>query len=249
MYIDNEKCVQCKRCIPYCPREAIVLNGEELVIDLKACVECGICKKFALCPKDAIYNVDLVEPRVYRKSFSDPQGKHHNTPLKHAGRGTEEVKTNDVTGIVNTLDQITFAVEMGRPGVGASFRDIEKVAKAVVPYVLKFEANNPVTSMIMDKTTGAMDPTILEEVVLSAILEFSCRLEDAYEVLESLKVVAKKIDTVFSLCIICRVDEKNNTVPVMDIVESLGVDLTKSSAKTNMGLGRPRYEDRIKEEK
>lgn len=247
MYINQETCVGCGKCVPYCPVNAIFMAGRKANIDLEACVECGVCKNNAGCPRNAIYNVHLEAPRAYRKAFSDPFGKHENTALKHAGRGTEEVKTNDVTGVVSTLDHVTFAAELGRPGVGASFRDLQTVLQAVAPYAEAFERNNPVTPLIVDKEKGLLDPSVLDEIVMSAIVEFSCRLEDVRSILKALEEAAKQIDTVFSLCIICRVREEDDTLPVMGIIEELGLDLHASSAKTNLGLGRPRYEDRMKE--
>lgn len=249
MYIDQNKCVSCKRCVPYCPRNAIVEVDGKMVIDLDLCVECGVCKSHAKCPRDAIYNVHLEAPRAYRKAFSDPFGKHENTALKHMGRGTEEVKTNDVTGVVHSLDYLSMAVEMGRPSVGSSFADLEKVSMAVAPYVIAFETNNPVTALMTDKKTGKLDDSVLGESVMSAIIEFSVKVEDVKAVLEALKQVASQVDTVFSLCLICRVDEETDTIPARKIVDELGLDVDRTSAKTNLGLGRPRYEDRIKEGK
>lgn len=249
MYIDGKKCIRCKKCVPYCPRNAIVEKDGVMTIDLDLCVECGVCKRYADCPKDAIYNVRLEAPRAYRKAFSDPFGKHENTALKHMGRGTEEVKTNDVTGVVPNLDYISLAVEMGRPSVGSSFADLEKVAMAVAPYAIKFEENNPVTALMVDKKTGRLDPTVLGESVMSAIIEFSCAMENVKAVLQALKDVSSKVNTVFSLCIIARVDEETDTIPARKIIDELGLNVDTTSAKTNLGLGRPRYEDRIKEGK
>lgn len=249
MYISTEKCISCKKCVPFCPVEAIIEKEGEMTIDLDICVECGVCEKHAGCPTDAIYNVHLESPRAYRKAFSDPFGKHENTSLKHMGRGTEEVKTNDVTGIVNDLDNIAFAIELGRPNISASFKDIEKVSMAIAPYVEQFEVNNPVTSLIVDKKTGKLDPVVLNERVLSAIVEFTCSIDNIPEIIKTLEKVAKEVDTVFSTCIISRVDESSNNMPVYDMLESLDVNVNEASAKTNMGLGRPRYEDRMKEGK
>ena len=105
------------------------------------------------------------------------------------------------------LDMITFAVELGRPGVGSTFRDLHTILQAAAPYADKFEVNNPVTSLIIDKEKGIIEPSVLDEIVMSAIVEFSCRLENADSVLRALKEASHHIDTVFSLCIICRVDE------------------------------------------
>lgn len=247
MFIDSSKCVKCKKCVPYCPRNAILEKDGVMTIDMDLCVECGVCKKWAKCPRDAIYNVHLEAPRAYRKAFSDPFGKHENTALKHMGRGTEEVKTNDVTGVVNSLDYISLAVEMGRPSVGSTFADLEKVAMTVAPYAIKFEENNPVTALMTDKKTGKLDPTVLGESVMSAIIEFTCAMENVKAVLEALKAVAPQVNTVFSLCIIARVDEETDTIPARKIIDELGLDVDGTSAKTNLGLGRPRYEDRIRE--
>ena len=247
MYIDTAKCVKCKKCVPYCPVGAIREVDGHMAIDLDVCVECGSCQRYAKCPRGAIYNVRLEPPRAYRKAFSDPFGKHENTTLKHMGRGTEEVKTNDVTGIVHDLDTIGFAVELGRPGVSASFADIENVAMAVAPFAEEFEVNNPVTALMVEKKTGKFDDSVLGERVLSAIFECPCRLDAAEEVLEALKQVSKEIDTVFSLCLISRVDEKDDTVHARSVIDSLNIDVNRTAAKTNLGLGRPRYEDRIKE--
>lgn len=247
MFIDSSKCVKCKKCVPYCPRNAILEKDGVMTIDMDLCVECGVCKKWAKCPRDAIYNVHLEAPRAYRKAFSDPFGKHENTALKHMGRGTEEVKTNDVTGVVNSLDYISLAVEMGRPSVGSTFADLEKVAMTVAPYAIKFEENNPVTALMTDKKTGKLDPTVLGESVMSAIIEFTCAMENVKAVLEALKAVAPQVNTVFSLCIIARVDEETDTIPARKFIDELGLDVDGTSAKTNLGLGRPRYEDRIRE--
>lgn len=247
MFIDSSKCVKCKKCVPYCPRNAILEKDGVMTIDMDLCVECGVCKNWAKCPRDAIYNVHLEAPRAYRKAFSDPFGKHENTALKHMGRGTEEVKTNDVTGVVNSLDYISLAVEMGRPSVGSTFADLEKVAMTVAPYAIKFEENNPVTALMTDKKTGKLDPTVLGESVMSAIIEFTCSMENVKAVLEALKEVAPQVNTVFSLCIIARVDEETDTIPARKIIDELGLNVDGTSAKTNLGLGRPRYEDRIRE--
>lgn len=248
MYIDQNKCIGCGRCVPYCPRNAIMhSDNRKMKIDLDLCVECGVCKTCAKCPKDAIYNVHLDSPRAYRKAFSDPFGKHENTALKHMGRGTEEVKTNDVTGVVHSMDYISLAIELGRPSVGSTFADLEKVSMAVAPFAISFEENNPVTSLMIDKKTGKLDESVLNESVMSAIIEFSCLNENIKPVLTALDEVSKKINTVFSLCLICKVDEETDEIPAMKVVRELGINVDKTSAKTNLGLGRPRYEDRIKE--
>ena len=117
----------------------------------------------------------------------------------------------------------------------------------VAPFARAFEVNNPVTALMVDKKTGKLDPSVLGESVLSAIIEFTVSIENVKPVLEALDKVSSEVDTVFSLCLICRVDEETNTIPARKIIDELGLDVDMTSAKTNLGLGRPRYEDRIKE--
>ena len=70
-----------------------------------------------ICPEGAIKQVDPIPyPRIIRAIFSDPTIRHESTGV--SGRGTEEMKTNDVTN--NFVEgKIGFSIELGRPGVGA----------------------------------------------------------------------------------------------------------------------------------
>jgi Fe-S-cluster-containing hydrogenase component 2 len=50
MIIDQEICIDCESCIPYCPVEAITLSDDRVDIDQDLCVECGVCLRSAVCP-------------------------------------------------------------------------------------------------------------------------------------------------------------------------------------------------------
>ena len=78
-----------------------------------------------VCPTAAFEPDELTWPRVVRRAFSDPRVPHESTGVE--GRGTEEVKTNDVTGRVG-LGEVGFTIELGRPGVGVRFREIQESA-------------------------------------------------------------------------------------------------------------------------
>jgi Pyruvate/2-oxoacid:ferredoxin oxidoreductase delta subunit len=56
MLIDQETCIGCEDCQPYCPVQAIrTIEGEDLSeIDQDECVECGVCLRAEVCPTDAI---------------------------------------------------------------------------------------------------------------------------------------------------------------------------------------------------
>jgi len=89
MYIDEDLCQRCLDCLPVCPMNAIILKDKQVSIDYEACVECGVCRRFRICPENAIKQVDEIPyPRVVRAIFSDPSITHESTGI--SGRGTEE---------------------------------------------------------------------------------------------------------------------------------------------------------------
>ncbi|MDZ4164907.1 MAG: 4Fe-4S dicluster domain-containing protein [Smithellaceae bacterium] len=241
MLIDKEKCIGCDECHPYCPVGAIrAVAGEgRSEIDQVECVECGCChERSGVCPVDAIYMPKLEWPRCLREYFSNPNVKHPST-TGH-GRGTEEMKTNDVTGRF-THGVVGVGIEMGRPGVGTSVRDMETVAMAIARLGVEFESQNPVAELIADTKTGKFDERVLNERFLSAILELKIPLAKLRDVLDAIREVAGKIDTAFSLDLISRVQPDGST-PALAIAREAGF-APRPNAKTNVGLGRPLFEE------
>jgi NAD-dependent dihydropyrimidine dehydrogenase PreA subunit len=245
MKINAEKCVMCGFCVPYCPMGCITEGDGAMVIDYEECVECGVCMRNSGCPVDAFEFPDPPMPRYVRKAFSDPLSLHRNTKIQNGGRGTEEIKTNEVTGLVHSLDRVGIAVEMGRPGKGVWLSDVEVITKAISSFGVDYAENNPVTGYIRDKSTGELDPTILNEKILSCIIEFIAPAEKLLDILDAITTAARGLKTVLSLGVICKVDENNSTI-VETKVAAAGYDIKRASSKTNVGLGRPRYEDRVK---
>ena len=243
MLIDKEKCIGCEECHPYCPVGAISSveseNGTVNEIDQDECVECGACfERAGVCPVDAIYMPKLEWPRSLREPFSNPHIKHPSTTGQ--GRGTEEMKTNDVTGRYG-YGMAGVAIEMGRPGAGTSLRDMQTVAMALARLGVEFEPNNPVADLMKDQQTGEFKPEVLNEKVLSAILEFKIRNEKLAEALNAVKEVAGRIDTVFSLDLISRV-HPDGSMPALDIAKTAGFT-PRPNTKTNVGLGRPLFKE------
>ncbi|NLJ34171.1 MAG: 4Fe-4S binding protein [Firmicutes bacterium] len=236
MIINKEKCIGCGDCVPYCVMGAISLSGEFATIDLHECVECGVCIRADVCPVDAIEQQPLEWPRSLRSFFSDPTAKHPDTGL--AGRGTAEMKTNDVTGRFKS-GEVGVGIELGRPGLGTWFTDVEKVAMAIAPLGLQWEPENPTTPLIVDKSTGKLQDDVLNEKALSAILEFIMPSEKLEELLKALDKVAKEIDTVFSLEIITKV-EPDGSMPNIEKAMELGYE-PMPNPKVNVGLGRPKF--------
>ena len=263
MWIDPKRCVGCANCVAVCPMEAIFVRPEtrRAEVNLEECVECYACyrgmskerlnpalvrfvrraaERFRfrfdpepdVCPTSAIVPRELEWPRTVRRAFSDVLVTHESTGV--LGRGTEEVKTNDVTGRLGA-GQAGFVVELGRPSLGARFRDIEKVAMALASAGARFEENNPLTGLMADPTVGTMNAEVLDEKVLSAILEFQTPLEGVAKILSVLKSVAEEIDTVMAVGVASRCDEDGGNA-LESILPAAGFPVLR--AKTNLGLGR-----------
>jgi Fe-S-cluster-containing dehydrogenase component len=239
MQVLVEKCTGCLRCLDYCSVGAIhKVPGERLAgVDEEECVECGICKRSNCCPVEALHQPELEWPRRLRAEFSDPTITHPSTGV--GGRGTEEMKTNDVTGRY-PQGHVGMAVEMGRPSVGARFSDLEKVQMALAKLGVHFETANPVQHLVENKKTGRLRKDVLNEKVLSAIIEFGTTPDKVPAVLDTLRQVSQEIDCVFSLDL-CSLVEQDGTQPVADIARAAGATL-RPNGKTNLGLGRPSFQ-------
>jgi hypothetical protein len=92
-----------------------------------------------------------------------------------------------------------------------------------------------------DPKTGKFDERVLNERVLSAILELKIPLDRLKEVLVAVKEVSTKIDTAFSLDLISRVDSDGST-PVLTVAKEAGFT-PRPNTKTNVGLGRPLFKE------
>lgn len=237
MKINQKKCIQCEQCLPYCPVEAIIKNEEIIEVDYDECVECNICYYSNVCPVDAFEPADLEdELRAFRNTFSDPLQTHKDTNV--LGRGTEEMKTNDVTGNFKP-GYVGVGIELGRPGTGTRFYDVQKVARTCAQYNVKFAKENPVTTIMKNKNTGEMEEKYLNEKTLSAIVEFTLPIEELEDLLKSLEQVAKEVETVFSLEVISKVINEKE-IPGLEKAKKYGYDVYPNG-KVNVGLGRPRY--------
>lgn len=233
LQINSEICVRCKRCIPYCPVEAIKTMDKKIVIDQDQCVECGVCKRSGVCPTNAHYQPELHWPRVIRALFSDPITVHPETGV--AGRGTDELKTNDVTNRF-IEGKVGFGIEMGRPNMGTTFIDLEKVLKKLIPLEVYFEPKNPVTTLIKDMSTGELKDDIRNERVLTAIIEFIVDESKVLQVLDVIKEAADEIDTVFSLEIINRCGSKKEPYSI-SLIKGNGYYVSPNG-KVCIGIGR-----------
>jgi hypothetical protein len=185
-----------------------------------------------VCPTSAITPNELQWPRIVRRAFSDPIVTHESTGVH--GRGTEEVKTNDVTNRVG-IGEVGYVIEFGRPTVGVRFRDIEKMTQALAEIGIEFEPKNPVTHMMTDKKSGKLRDDILGEKILSAIVEFKTAIENVPFVLRRVDEVSKTLDTVVAVGVSTRCDAHGGSALDGMLVEE-GFSFVRG--KTNLGLGR-----------
>lgn len=264
MTINPKKCVACGNCTYVCPMGAIYIDPviKRATINRTECVECYACynglsqehlnpvivrtmrKVFQMmrlrfdpepdvCPTAAFEPDELTWPRVVRRAFSDPRVPHESTGIE--GRGTEEVKTNDVSDRV-MVGEVGFTIEFGRPGVGVWFRDIQKACWALAKAGVAFEKKNPITSLMSDVSTGTIQADVMGEKLMSAIIEIKVPVARTEEVVRLVWEIEKEVDTVVVLGVGTRCDEQGEENVVAPILERLGYTLHR--AKTNTGLGR-----------
>ena len=274
MIINPDKCVACGNCTYVCPMGAIYVDPaiNRATVDSDECVECYTCyngmsreqlnptvvrwlrrlfKALRLrfdpepdvCPTSALEADELSWPRIVRRAFSDPLVPHESTGVR--GRGTEEVKTNDLTGRVNR-GEVNFTIELGRPGVGVRMSDIQKMTMGLAELGVAFETKNPITSLMTDVAKGALQPEILNEKILSAIIEVKVPLERAEEIVRTVRAVEKQVRTVVVMGAGVRCNDDGSETEAAPMLEQMGFKLIR--AKTNFGLGRVTNAEAAKQE-
>lgn len=262
MKVDENKCVGCGNCVLVCTMGAISIRNGRSTVNEDECVECSNCKRFLevegrnptlvrglrklfsmvrlqydapvdVCVAGALYQPPLEWPRSIRKDFSDPAAVHSATGIP--GRGTEEIKTNDVTGWLKEKEAVLL-VEVGRPGIGARMRDLEIITTALAKLGVEFQPNNPVTTLMSDTKTGRLNPEVLNEKVLSAIVEVKIELARVPAYLEKIREVMKDFPTICSLALAGRCGDQGE-IPYFEVLKEAGFT-PSPTGKTNLGLGR-----------
>lgn len=233
MRINKELCINCGLCINYCSVEAIVEEEGQVKIIEDECTECSACLRAEVCPRDALFQPPIDQIRYWRALYSDTLIPFPDTGV--AGRGTDEVKTSDVTGKFKR-GHVGFGIEVGRPGVGTRFSEVEKISKALAQLEVIFEKDNPTTALI-DKKTGAIRKDIINEKVVSVIIEFAVPQKKVRDIMAVLEKVSGEIDTVFALELVQRTEE-DGSVPMIKELEELGYH-PRENGKVCIGLGRP----------
>jgi len=262
MKISKQRCVGCANCVPICSVGSIYIGADGLAEIIEdSCVECHNCYRSLsfehlppgftrlirralravalrfqpdpdICPTEAFIPDELSWPRVVRRAFSDPMVTHESTGVH--GRGTEEVKTNDVSKRIKS-GQVGLVVELGRPGLGVYFHQVQQATMALAAAGVSFETGNPVTQMMEDRNLGTIRADVLNEKVLSCIVEITARLEQTPQVLSVIREICRTTPTVISIGAATVCDEQGRE-PLREILAEQG--FATGWAKVNLGLGR-----------
>ncbi|HET9467338.1 MAG TPA: hypothetical protein VFO48_02960, partial [Vicinamibacterales bacterium] len=231
--INRQECVECYACYTGLSQEHLNPTLVRTTRKIFQMLRLRFDPEPDVCPTAAFEPDELTWPRVVRRAFSDPRVPHESTGVE--GRGTEEVKTNDISGRVKP-GEAGFTIEFGRPGVGVWMREIQLMCWALADANVTFEKRNPITSLMSDISTGTLREDILNEKLMSAIVEIKVPVERVEEIVRLVWDVEKRIDTVVALGVGTRCDEHGDDNIVAPILEKLGYSLHR--AKTNVGLGR-----------
>lgn len=235
MRIDEQSCTGCGECVDYCSLDAITMEGGIAAIDPDLCVECSVCRRSGVCPTDALVEEELSWPRSIRSIFSNPLTCFAETGV--TGRGTEEMKTNEVTGRFGK-EEAGVAIDIGRPNAGTSLADVEKLAMAVAKVGVEFEPLSPITMLMVNAATGRLREEIKGERVLSAVIELKTRPEKLPQLVGALREVEGQVNTVFTVGVISRVGEDGRSILLRPLLEEAGIAV-RPNGKVNLGLGRP----------
>jgi hypothetical protein len=231
--VDNDECVECYACFNGMSQEHLNPTLVRMLRRLFQMMRLRFDPEPDVCPTAAFEPEELTWPRVVRRAFSDPRVPHESTGVE--GRGTEEVKTNDISGRVQR-GEAGLTIEFGRPGVGVRFHEIQLMTRALAQAGVAFEKRNPVTTLMTDVSAGEIRQDILNEKILSAIVEIKVPVARIEEVIGLVHDVERQIDTVVSIGVGARCDEDGEENEVLAVLERLGYKLER--AKTNVGLGR-----------
>lgn len=237
MKINRQSCTNCADCIPFCPGKAIFQDALGKVdVNEALCFECGVCSRSVPCPTLSFIPSAETYGRRLRAFFSNPYLAHDKTLVP--GRGTEEVKTNDVTHRYKD-GEVGLCIEFGRPIPGCTFTDISIITSFIVAKGLAIEPNNPL-SHLLDQTLGKFPPEIQNERILSAILEVKCSESEFEVIAPDLCRLINSLNITVSLgLILCNPQLKEALINRITCKSNLAV----LNAKGNYGLGQTLYSE------
>jgi NAD-dependent dihydropyrimidine dehydrogenase PreA subunit len=235
MQIDKDKCVGCLLCHPYCTVGAIstvAWNGKtKSEVDRDQCVECGACIRSEICASGAMAFPELEWPRKVRAQFGNP---YFHPKLIEGAPPAPELKINDLTGLIQP-GTTEVVVEVGRPGISTSFRDVQTVCHAMVKAGVRLHAGTAVATIMDDLQSGTLRQDVIAERALNVLIHGSVADSRLQSTLDALREAAGDIDTVFSLSLAQR--RSADPAALQAAASSAGFRIMPHT-KTNVGLGR-----------
>lgn len=120
--------------------------------------------------------------------------------------------------------------------MSTSLKEVEKITKTLSKYNVEYEEKNPTKQLLSNGNKGELKKEVLDEKVLSLIIEFIVPENECPKILKALRKVSNDLDTVFSISLVGRI-QFDGTIPVRNMLERLRVSY-RPNAKINLGLGR-----------
>ena len=106
---------------------------------------------------------------------------------------------------------------------------------ALASLPITFEKKNPVFALMVDRATGAIREDILDEKVLSAIVELKTGLDHVPQVLRVVEEVAPTLNTIVAIGVATRCDAEGDN-GLEPLLKQESYEFYRG--KTNLGLGR-----------
>ena len=109
------------------------------------------------------------------------------------------------------------------------------MSQALAKMSVEFQPENPLTALMFNVKTGELREDVLNEKVMSCILEFKTDIAKMPDILNTTEDEIRQLDTVVALGVSVRCDS-NGDDTVRDQLTSMGYDAWR--AKINIGLGK-----------
>jgi hypothetical protein len=169
--------------------------------------------------------------------YSNPLFENDITGVQ--GRGEEGIKTNDSRDRFRA-DEIGVFVELGRPVLGARFRDVEKAVMLFKSHGYGLLAGNPVLGLVDNPETGSLKPEILNEKVISCLLSFVVPTTAAQQLLAIIQELGTQVESCFNVSVALRAKE-NGLSPFDELFgpETFRLPWVKINLGLAKGIGEP----------
>jgi hypothetical protein len=143
------------------------------------------------------------------------------------------MKIGDVTGHFRR-GYAQLVVELGRPGVGARFRDLQNLVQAMAQAGYPYSGGRSINQVMADPAAGAVKPEVLDEKASRIAVSYTVPLSRVAAAWEAIQKAAAGLDTVVTVGLVRRAADDWTPVQAGLTVYPNG--------KTNLGLGRPQAE-------